>query len=163
MTKGLTWAALALALTTVAMPVQADRDDRRDDRRSARYEKDRDSRYRNTRYDHDSRSKTRVVRSRTVVQAPRIVFRSEPRWRTVPGTRVYVVNRAYTNVGYDVFRFGNTYYLYNDGSWFAAPTWRGPFYLIDDGDVPVAFHRVPRSEWRSYPRGWLNVNVGRSY
>jgi len=179
-------AALALVLSTAAMPVHADD---RDDRRSSGYDRDRDGRddrYQNDRYDRDrdgrddryqndrrndryrndryrtTRYRSDRYRTRTVVQAPRVVFRSEPRWRMVPGTRVYVVNRAYTNAGYDVFRYGNTYYLYNDGYWFAAPTWRGPFYVIDDGDVPVVFHRVPRDEWRSYPRGWLNVNV-RSY
>lgn len=93
--------------------------------------------------------------TRTYVQPPRIAFRSEPRMRMVPGTRVYAINRAYTNTDYDMFRYGDTYYLYSDGNWFAARSWRGPFVAVDDREVPVAFQSVPREEWRSYPSDWM--------
>ena len=92
--------------------------------------------------------------TRTYVQPPRLVFRSEPQMRMVPGTRVYVINRAYTNTDYDMFRYGNTTYLYSDGNWFAAPSWRGPFVAIDDSQVPAAFQSVPAEEWRNYPSNW---------
>ena len=71
-------AALALALTTVALPAQAgDRDGRRDDRRTSdRYRSTKTARYKND---------DRVVRTRKVVQAPRIIFRSEPRVTRVEG------------------------------------------------------------------------------
>ena len=97
--------------------------------------------------------------TRTYVQPPRITFRTEPRMRLIPGTQVYVINRAYTNTDYDMFRYGNTTYLYSDGNWFAASSWRGPFVEIDDREVPRALRGVPRDEWRSYPSGWLRYNV----
>jgi len=103
-------------------------------------------------------------RDRGVVEAPVGVFRSAPEWRAVPGTRVYVVNRAYSNPDYDAFRYGDTYYLYGDGGWFTSQSWQGPFVSIDDQQVPYAFRSVPRDEWRnSPPSGWLRVNVRTGY
>ncbi len=107
--------------------------------------------------DDDARNRGVITRQddRRAPAPPVIAFRRSPRWVTVPGTRVYVVNRN-ERPGYDIFRYGSTYYIYDNGWWYRSNRWNGRFVAIDERMVPTAFYDVPRAEWRSYPSGWEN-------
>jgi hypothetical protein len=83
---------------------------------------------------------------------PAIVFSRPPQMVTVPGTRVYVVDR-YERPAYDYFRYGGSYYIYNDGYWYRAPRYDGPFVVVEERYVPRTIYRVPTSHWRNHPHG----------
>lgn len=101
---------------------------------------------------------------------PRVYFRHSPRWDMVPDSRVYVVN-DYDNPGYDMFRYGGYFYMYNDGYWYRASSYRGPFIAVREDYVPAAIWDVPRDQWRhgyptrnthydrGYHRGWRNRDM----
>lgn len=81
---------------------------------------------------------------------PVVVFRSEPRMVIVPNSTVYVVEQ---DMGYDVFRYGVYWYVINDGHWYRARTYRGPFRAVHARYVPTAIVNVPPRWWRHHPRG----------
>ena len=91
----------------------------------------------------------------------RVNFGTAPTWRTVEGTRVEIIGDA--NHPYDMFRYGDRYYVYNNDRWYQSSNWRGDFAYIDENVVPVEIHRVPRTYWRSYPARWSDNNYGRGY
>jgi len=66
-------------------------------------------------------------------------FRSEPDVILVPETRVYYVR----NYDYDVYRYGRYWYFIDDGRWYRARTYRGPFLYIHQTSVPRAIVQVP--------------------
>jgi len=66
--------------------------------------------------------------------APVVVFREEPEVVLVPRSRVYYVEHR----GYDLYRYGRYWYINDDGYWFRASSYRGPF-------VSLALRHVPRS------------------
>ena len=82
----------------------------------------------------------------------RVSFGTTPSWRTVEGTRVEIIGDA--NHPYDMFRYGNRYYVYNDDRWYSSTNWRGDFAYIEEDVVPVEIHQVPRNYWRAYPARW---------
>lgn len=82
---------------------------------------------------------------------PVVVFRHEPRWELVPDSDVYEIV-DYDQPGYDEFLCDGWYYIYNDGYWYRASTWRGPFYAIYEDYVPAPIWYVPTTYWRAYPR-----------
>jgi YXWGXW repeat-containing protein len=95
--------------------------------------------------------------TRVVVSAPpppTVTFSTTPTWELVPGTRVYLVNDA-ERPDYDLFRYGSSYYIYDNGYWYRASSWNGPFVAVNNASVPVVFSGVPRTEWRSYPDTWV--------
>jgi len=49
-------------------------------------------------------------------------FNAEPRMNFIPNTSIYYDRRA---SGYDMYRYGNRYYLVDQGSWYWANDWRG--------------------------------------
>lgn len=100
----------------------------------------------------------------TAPAPPRVVFRDPPRMVQVPGTRVYEVDR-YERPAYDMFRYDDRYYIFNDGYWYEAPRYNGPFTWTDERDVPGSIHQVPSSHWRRHPgmRGGRAWNDDRSY
>ena len=61
-----------------------------------------------------------------------ISFESEPDVVIVPGTRVYY----YEAPSYDVFRYGNAWWVDRGGVWYRSASYRGPF-------IQVSFQRVP--------------------
>lgn len=76
-----------------------------------------------------------------------LVFRSEPRVVAVPNTRVYYVQ----NHDYDLYRYGNYWYYVDDGYWYRASSWRGPFVQVRVSSVPRSVYSVPvryRRHWR---------------
>jgi len=85
----------------------------------------------------------------------RVSFGSTPRWAGVSGTRVEVVSGA-DRPDYDVFRFGGTYYAYNNNRWYSSTRDRGDYTMIEDRSVPTELSRVPREQWHNYPTTWGN-------
>ena len=76
-----------------------------------------------------------------------LVFRRQPRVVVVPNTRVYYVD----NYDYDLYRYGRYWYYVDDGYWYRASSWRGPFVQIRVGFVPRSLIMVPlryRHHWR---------------
>lgn len=77
-------------------------------------------------------------------------FRSEPDVVLVPDTRVYYVR----DYDYDVYRYGSYWYFIDDGRWFRARSYRGPFVYIHSTSVPRAIVSVPvryRRHWGGPP------------
>jgi hypothetical protein len=82
-----------------------------------------------------------------------INFGRQPRWTTVRGTRVSMIRQG-QRPDYDMFRYGNTYYVYSNDQWYMSRQWRGEFRAIDARMVPRQFAYVPRHHWRNYPQDW---------
>jgi hypothetical protein len=80
---------------------------------------------------------------------PRVVVVERPEVVVVPGTSVYVVE----NSRYDVFRYRGRYYVYNDGYWYRARSYRGPFAVVDVRSVPRRVLVVPARHWKHHPHG----------
>jgi hypothetical protein len=77
-------------------------------------------------------------------------FRSEPDVVLVPDTRVYYVR----DYDYDVYRYGSYWYFIDDGRWFRARSYRGPFVYVHSTSVPRAIVSVPvryRRHWGGPP------------
>jgi hypothetical protein len=86
-----------------------------------------------------------------------VSFGSTPHWAGVSGTRVEVVSGA-DRPAYDVFRYGGTYYAYNNNRWYSSTRDRGDYTMIQDRSVPTELSRVPREQWHNYPTTWGNQN-----
>ena len=82
---------------------------------------------------------------------PVVVVRQEPHVVVVPGTMVYVVDDD--RFGYDYFHYGTYWYIYNDGYWYRARGYRGPFRVIETSYVPRAIFNVPPRRWKHHPHG----------
>lgn len=81
-----------------------------------------------------------------------IRFRSEPDYVVVPGTQVYYIDDYYDR---DFYRYGAWYYMVDDGYWYRARSYRGPFIRIDYRSVPRQFTYVPTR----YRRHWGSTNT----
>ena len=79
-------------------------------------------------------------------------FRSEPDYVVIPGTQVYYVDDYYDS---DLYRYGGWYYLVDDGYWYRARSYRGPFIRIDYRSVPRQFVYVPTN----YRRHWGSTST----
>ena len=64
---------------------------------------------------------------------------------------VYVVNDP--GIQYDKFRYGPTWYMYSGGYWYTAPSYRGPFAVVDVRTVPRPVLEVPPGHWKHHPHG----------
>jgi hypothetical protein len=101
----------------------------------ASYERDRD-------WDRDQDNRVRYWNSGRT-------FTNEPRWDVIPSTDIDYVRG---NQSYDMYRYGNTWYLSDATGWYRADTWRGPFVSVQVGSVPRPLVTVPityRRYWRS--------------
>jgi len=78
--------------------------------------------------------------------APVVVFHDEPDVVLVPRSRVYYVEHD----GYDLYRYGRYWYINDDGYWFRASSYRGPFLSIAVGRVPRSIVVVP-AQYRRHP------------
>jgi hypothetical protein len=113
---------------------------------------------RDNRYDQGSAGSSRYDRGSDGSSATlRVTFGSTPRWGNISGTRVETVPVA-DRRDYDVFRYDNTYYAYNNNRWYSSQRETGDFTVIDDRTVPSELSRVPRDQWHSYPATWQNQN-----
>ena len=85
---------------------------------------------------------------------PVVVYRAEPHWVYVPENRVYVVDED--NVGYDYFRYGSFFYIYDNGYWYRSARYRGPFMAIRADYVPRPIYAVGDNgyHWRHHPQ-WM--------
>jgi hypothetical protein len=93
-------------------------------------------------------------------------FRERPQMVVVPGTRVYYVDEPNMNV----YRYGRFYYANENGRWYRARSYRGPWLFVRGRAVPRAIFAVPadyRKGWhgdygywrdRDYDRGWEDPN-----
>ncbi len=82
-----------------------------------------------------------------------INFGSSPHWTNsgVSGVRRI---RDGEGPGYDMFRYGGSYYAYNNDQWYRSRSMRGQYAPIDQRNVPGAFSHVRRNHWRHYPTNW---------
>jgi hypothetical protein len=79
-----------------------------------------------------------------------VVFRSEPDVVVVPSTRVYYVR----DYDHDAYRYGSYWYFVDNGYWYRARSWRGPFVHVGFMSVPRPIRVVPvnyRRHWRGGP------------
>jgi hypothetical protein len=84
---------------------------------------------------------------------PRVIFRERPRVVMVPETRVYVIDDSYPDPGYDMFQSGNYWYVVDDGYWYRARSYGGPYRVVDVRYVPRPLLMVPERRWRHHPHG----------
>ncbi len=82
-----------------------------------------------------------------------VSFGSEPHWSRVSGSRVQVVH-VDERPDYDMFRWGNRYYIFQDDRWYTSRRPNGRFIQIAERRVPMEISRVPRNNWRNYPDQW---------
>src|SRR5262245_32205497 len=81
------------------------------------------------------------------VGPPPVVFAEPPRLVVVPGTPVYYVPEVDANV----FVYRTRYWSYHDDAWFYAPTYRGPWRVVEYARVPRAVRAVPVKYYRIPP------------
>jgi hypothetical protein len=77
-----------------------------------------------------------------------LVFHSQPRVVMIPDSRVYYVQ----NYDYDLYRYGGYWYYVDDGYWYRAASWQGPFMQVRVSTVPRTLVGVPlryRHHWRN--------------
>jgi hypothetical protein len=88
-----------------------------------------------------------------------VTFGHSPHWVGVQGTRVREI-RTTDRPNYDMFRYGRSYYVYNNNRWYSSRRSNGRFRAIDDRNVPTEISRVPRDHWHNYPSSWQDQNRG---
>lgn len=79
-------------------------------------------------------------------------FESAPPMVMVPDSRVYYVRGD--DFDSDLYRYGRYWYFVEEGRWYRANTYRGPFYMVRVTSVPRAVLRVPphyRRNWNGPP------------
>ena len=60
-------------------------------------------------------------------------FSSRPSMVYEPGSRVFYMR---DQSDYDLFEYANSWYLEDNGVWYRADSWRGPFYTLGQDDIP---------------------------
>ena len=70
----------------------------------------------------------------------------EPKMHVIPNTDVYYQRRA---PGYDLYRFADRWYLVDDGEWYEAGSWRGPFVAADIPNLPEEVQFIP-NDYRKF-------------
>jgi hypothetical protein len=92
---------------------------------------------------------------------PPVVYRHEPRWVMYPEERVYVVDDD--ALGYDYFRYGGWYWIYDNDRWYHARRYNGPFMAVRGEYVPEPIWRMGgRYHWRHQPAA-LPPGLARKY
>ena len=118
-----------------------------------RYRNYDNDRYRNYGYNNDNddyyRSSNRTYDQNRFWQSG-MTFDTQPDLRIIPSTNVYYLR---DNSGYEMYRYGNTWYVMDNGQWYSANTWRGPFVTIGVGTVPRDIMTVPYA----YRRYWSHT------
>jgi hypothetical protein len=83
---------------------------------------------------------------------PPVVIEGPPEFVAPPQLGFYVA----VGVPYDLFYFGNRYYLYRGNGWYGAPYYNGPWVTIGYGDVPYGLRRFPMERVHYYRDGYYN-------
>jgi hypothetical protein len=81
-----------------------------------------------------------------------IHFESAPRMVLVPETKVYYVRDD--GFDSDVYRYGRYWYFVEEGRWYRASSYRGPFHYVRVTSVPRSVLHVPtryRRNWNGPP------------
>jgi hypothetical protein len=78
-------------------------------------------------------------------------FTTMPRMAIIPDTRVYYVR---DESDLDLYQYGNRWYLVENGAWYQASSWRGPFVSIRANAVPREVMTVPSG----YRRNWVSTS-----
>jgi hypothetical protein len=89
-------------------------------------------------------------------------FQNQPRFTTVPGTRVYYVRDS----NMDVYRYGGWYYANESGRWYRASSYRGPWTYVRSRAVPRQIFYVPtnyRRNWHGDYGYWRNRDYDRDW
>ncbi|HET9251914.1 MAG TPA: hypothetical protein VFP58_07345 [Candidatus Eisenbacteria bacterium] len=68
-----------------------------------------------------------------------VAFTTEPQAVLIPETRVYYVS----DMDADVYRFGDYWYIAENGAWYRANTWQGPFVRVKTNTVPRTIRTIP--------------------
>ena len=68
-----------------------------------------------------------------------VVFTTEPQAILIPETRVYYVS----DMDADVYRFGDYWYIAENGAWYRASSWEGPFVRVKTNTVPKTIRTIP--------------------
>jgi hypothetical protein len=92
----------------------------------------------------------------------RLVFRERPRMVVVPGTRVYYIQAS----NRDGYRFGSYFYAFDDGRWYRATSYRGPWIYVRGRSVPRQIYMVPadyRRNWHGDYRYWRTRDYDRDW
>jgi len=76
-----------------------------------------------------------------------IGLNDEPNMAIIPGSRVFYL-RDESDV--DLYRYGNNWYMVDNGTWYRASSWRGPFYRITMSTVPDVVLEIPSG----YRKSW---------
>jgi len=71
-------------------------------------------------------------------------------WAPVPGLPVYYGTNAPTNI----FQYGGQYYVFDNGTWYVAPTYSGPWMVMAPQFIPAILLRVPVVYYRAPPPHW---------
>ncbi len=95
----------------------------------------------------------------TLTGSLQVTFGHAPHWMDVSGTRVQEI-RQEDRPDYDMFRYDNHYYAYNNNRWYMSNQQDGAFNYMDSQSVPVELQKVPREHWRTYPTDWQDRNHG---
>lgn len=90
-----------------------------------------------------TKTKTTKTKTTTVKVGERyrgaVAFTTEPRAVLIPETRVYYVS----DMDADIYRLGDTWYIAENGAWYRASTWEGPFVRIRTNTVPRTIRTIP--------------------
>lgn len=107
---------------------------------------------------------------------PNAYFIQPPRAFLIPATAVYYVD----DLGYDMYRYGDWWYIDDGGYWYRAQSYRGPFLGVAFSsvprtilNVPVAYRHQPyrpqvtyaprdNRTYRSYDRSWSDNRTHRN-
>jgi hypothetical protein len=92
---------------------------------------------------------------------PRVAYAVPPRMKRDSRSGVMFLGQ---DPGYDMFRFGSSYYISNDGYWYRSDSYKGPFRAFDVRQVPHEVLDVPAERWHHRPQagapGQLNGDPG---
>ena len=80
-----------------------------------------------------------------------VFFRERPHVVFVPEERVYVVDDD--DYDCDAFFTGDYWYVVDDGYWYRARSYQGPYRCVDVRYVPRRVLVVPAEHWKHHPHG----------
>ncbi|NHQ61192.1 BcpO-related WXXGXW repeat protein [Chlorobium sp. BLA1] len=79
-------------------------------------------------------------------RVPAFALDRRPSFIALPG-RGFSVS---VGIPYDIISFGNLYYIYQDGYWYNSPTYRGPWVIVRDHNLPYGIRRHRMDDIRRY-------------
>ena len=77
---------------------------------------------------------------------PPVTIAGPPLFLQPPKLGFYVA----VGVGYDLFRFGNVYYLNNGNNWYSSPYYNGPWAKVQYKHIPYGIRKHPHKRIQYY-------------